>query len=215
MDTNHVEGPDPRNDLSHFAREILAAKMQASASLNGQLNPQRAKVESSFSAAPMTPARFEAPKGRTPGAKSTEESTVAVSLAGAFYSKYLDDDGNTWLQGGQVKSGSGNFTIADLMVIDAGTGIVADENDILVLEVTVTGYVVDGVLLAGLTATAAAYVTPYVGTVLDDTLPTVAASTERKVYIEIGRWSASDFHPSDVGNIRIAFCPGAYQITRY
>ncbi len=140
-------------------------------------------------------------------------STTTVS--GAFYSKYADDDGNTWLQGGQVKSGSGNFTIADLMVIDAGTGIVADENDILVLEVTVTGYVVDGVLLAGLTATAAAYVTPYVGTVSDDTLPTVAASTGRKVYIEIGRWSASDFHPADVGNIRIAFCPGAYQITRY
>ncbi len=140
-------------------------------------------------------------------------STTTVS--GAFYSKYNDDDGNTWLQGGQVKSGSGNFTIADLMVIDASTGIVADENDILVLEVTVTGYVVDGVLLAGLTATNADYVTPYVGTVSDDTLPTVSAPTGRKVYIEIGRWSATDFHPADVGNIRIAFCPGAYQITRY
>lgn len=170
------------------------------------------------------PIRSYSPPIYGPGVREPQETiqirnprvaSVTATVEGAFYTKYLDDDGHTWLQGGQVKSGSGNFTIADLKVIDAGTGIVADENDILVLEVTVTGYVVDGVLLAGLTATAAAYVTPYVGTVSDDTLPTVSASTGRKVYIEIGRWSASDFHPVAVGNIRIAFCPGAYQITRY
>ena len=140
---------------------------------------------------------------------------AGVSLGGAFFTKYTNDDGDTFLQGGEVKSGSGNFLIADMKVIDHTTGPVETDGDKLVLEATVDGYVVDGVLLAGLTATAAAYITPSVSTIPADTLPTLASPTGRKVYIEIGRWTATDFLPAYPGNIRIAFCPGAYQITRF
>lgn len=141
------------------------------------------------------------------------EATAVAS--GAFYSKYTDSSGDTYLQGGQVMSGSGNFTIADLLVIDHALGPVGAAGDKLVLEVTVNGYVVDGVLLAGLTAINAAYVSPITNTIDPNTLPTLANYSSRKVFIEIGRFTATDFLPAYPGNIRIAFCPGAYQITRF
>lgn len=150
----------------------------------------------------------------TPPARG-KGGTVTASTGGAFWTRYTDADGHTWLQGGQVKSGSGNFTIADKKVIDASTGPTEPAGDILVLEVTVTGYVVDGVLLAGLRATAADYVAPSVSTVDNDTLPTASDYTGKKVFIEIGRWTDTDFLPVAPGNIRIAFCPGSYQIHRY
>lgn len=157
--------------------------------------------------------RIVFPEEKPPGKGGP--AAVTSTPRGAFYRQYTDDDGHTWLQGGQVKSGSGNFTIADKKVIDAGTGPVEAAGDILVLEVTVNGYVADGVLLAGLTATAADYITPSVSTVDSDTMPTVSNHTGLKVRIEIGRWTDSAFLPAESGNIRIAFCPGAYQITRY
>lgn len=134
---------------------------------------------------------------------------------GAFYNRYTDGDGSTWLQGGQVKSGSGNFSIADLKVVDFTDGPINSPGDLLVLEVTVDGYKVDGVLLSGLTATAASYIYLTGVGISDDTLPTISATTGRKVYIEIGRWTDSSFLPAEGGNILISFCPGAYQIKRF
>lgn len=147
--------------------------------------------------------------------KRRQESSAGSITDGAFYSEYVDGSGDTYLQGGQVISGSGNFSIADIKVIDAGTGITESNGDLLVLEVTVDGYVVDGVLLAGLTATAAAYVSPSVSSLPGNTLPIIGSHTGRKVYVEIGRWAADNFYPASPGNIRISFCPGAYTITRF
>lgn len=206
----------PLTDLRDFASSILDRKFTANTLINSQPSVPKARVESSFTSSPMTPTSFEAPKGRGRGAgDNTSESTTITSVSGAFYRTYVNGDGDTMLQGGIVKSGSGNFTIADLKVIDAGTGITEADGDVLVLEVTVDGYVVDGVLLAGLTATAASYISPSVSTVPSDTLPTVSVYAGRKVHIEIGRWTADAFYPSNIGNIRISFCPGAYQITRF
>lgn len=212
----------PLTDLRDFASSILDRKFTANTLINSQPSVPKARVESSFTSSPMTPMSFEAPKGRGRGAgDTTSESTTITSVSGAFYRTYVNGDGDTMLQGGVVKSGSGNFTIADLKVIDAGTGIVdpsgasASAGDILVLNVDVDGYVVDGVLLAGLTATGAAYITTSTSTIPDDTLPTVSSHSGKEVYIEIGRWTADSFFPSNIGNIRISFCPGAYQITRF
>ncbi len=214
MDTNQVEGPDPRNDLSHFAREILTAKMQANAGLNGQPNPQRARVESSFSASPMTPARFEAPKGRTPGAKPPEEPAAAALATGAFYGQYVNSTtGDTYLQGGTVSGGTGNTTISDIKIIDSGTGDpVHAAGQHMYIEATGKGVTADGVLLPGWNLSTATI--GYGATVPDNTLPTASSSSSKKCYVDLGVFTADAFLPAQAGNVQISFCPGSYTVSR-
>lgn len=213
MDTNKVEGPDPRNDLSHFAREILDAKMRANVGLNSQLNPQRAKVESSFAASPMTPARFEAPRGRTPGAEPPEEPTAALT-SGAFYGQYVNSTtGDTYLQGGTVTGGDGTETIDDIKIIDSGTGDPTHAaGQHMYIEATGNGVVSDGVLLPGWNLTNATV--GYGATVPDNTLPTASSSSGKKCYVDLGVFTAEAFFPAQVGNVQISFCPGNYSVSR-
>lgn len=213
MDTNHVEGPDPRNDLSHFAREILSAKIQANAGLNGQPNPQRARVESSFSAAPMTPARFEAPKGRTPGAKTPDESVTATLPTGAFYTIYVDSDsGDTKLQGGTVTGGSGTETIADIVIKSSGSSTMAQTAGThMYIHASGSGVVEDDVLLPGWNQSTATV--SYGTTVPSNDLPT-ATSDSGDVYVDLGVFTEDNFLPAKAGSINVAFCPGTFTITR-
>lgn len=135
------------------------------------------------------------------------------TTTGAFYGLFVDE-GDTYLQGGLVVGGSHNESLANFKVLDAGdlpAGIA--ENDRLWIEATVSGNVVDGMLMSGVTLTNATYDTG-TSTPTPNTLPTAGTSTGRKVYIEIGRWTASEFLPSYMGNISIGFC-GGYTVNRY
>jgi len=208
---------NPLDDLRDFAREALRrheaiqAAGRREAANTPKLETKRTFVDfgptRQFSNVPSRP-------GRSP--QIVNETAGAVLTGGAFFTKYVDDaTGDTYLQGGNVKSGSGNFTIADKKVLDFTTGMGTLGGHVLVLEVDVDGYAPDGVLLAGLTATAADWVSPDGTTSANDTLPTAASPSGKKVFIEIGRWADDDFFPANAGNIRISFCPGSYNITRY
>lgn len=212
MDTNQVEGPDPRNDLSHFAREILAAKMQANAGLNGQSNPQRARVESSFSASPMTPARFEAPRGRIP-TQSQQDTETPLVAAGSFFTIYVDSDsGDTKLQGGTVTGGSGTETIADIVIKSSGSSTMAQTAGThMYIHASGSGVVEDGVLLPGWNQSTATV--SYGTTVPSNDLPT-ASSDSGDVYVDLGVFTEDNFLPSKAGSINVAFCPGTFTITR-
>ena len=139
-------------------------------------------------------------------------------LSGAFYGLFVNSAGDTYLQGGQVKCGETTLTDTGLpafKVIDHATGPEYADGYVLFIHLSVDGYVEDGVLLGGLTATLQEYGTPALA-VPDDTLPTVAHRTGRDFYTEIGRWTDTGFLPSNIGNIRVSFCgTGSYGVVRY
>lgn len=212
MDTNKTEGPDPRDDLNHFASEILTAKMQANAGLNGQPNPQRARVESSFSASPMTPARFEAPRGRIP-TQSQQDTETPLVAAGSFFTIYVDSDsGDTKLQGGTVTGGSGTETIADIVIKSSGSSTMAQTAGThMYIHASGSGVVEDDVLLPGWNQSTATV--SYGTTVPSNDLPT-ATSDSGDVYVDLGVFTEDNFLPAKAGSINVAFCPGTFTITR-
>lgn len=150
----------------------------------------------------------------------TDENVVVSGggggdAGGAFYGTYVDEAGDTYLQGGSVKCG-GNRTLPPYKVLDATTGVGSLSGKALVIELTVDGYVADGWLLKGVTATDAVYNATYdAASVPDDDMPTVTDYTGLKVYLEIGQWSDTDFLPSRPGHFLITSCGGDYAITPF
>lgn len=168
--------------------------------------------ERTFPSYPMiTPQPFEI----TSTPRIFQPAGSATQLYGAFYTMYVNGSGDTYLQGGQVKCGESEV-LADYKVIDSGTGPTEIAGSKLVIEVTLDGYVEDGVLLAGATATAIIYVTPVDTVVPDDSLPTVGSYTGKKCYLEVGRWTADSFLPAGIGHFLVSFCgTGNYSVRRY
>jgi hypothetical protein len=141
------------------------------------------------------------------------QTGVTVSISGgAFYSTYVDDAGDTYLVGGQVSGGTGNFTEADIKIIDHVTGPMHTAGTHMVLGVTGTGYAVDGVLLAGFTATASAIA--YVA-IPDNTVPTATSLSGKRCYINLGVFTETGFQPAGSGNISVSFCPSTYTVHRF
>lgn len=162
---------------------------------------------------PNEPAVF-GPSVREPQ-KTLEINRVPDALAvattgGAFYGQYVDDAGDTYLQGGTITGGNGGEEVVDdYKVLDDTTGVGTLEGDKLYLSCNVTATVEDSIMLPGLTLNSAT---------LTRTLPsehefTVAAPTG-VVFIEVGRWTASSFLPATSGGLSlVSGCIGTYQIT--
>jgi hypothetical protein len=131
---------------------------------------------------------------------------------GAFYSTYVDDAGDTYLVGGQVSGGTGNFTEPDIKIIDHSTGVLHTAGTNMILGVTGTGYAVDGVLLAGFTATASSIA--YVA-IPANTVPTATSLSGKRCYINLGVFTETGFQPSLAGNIGVSFCPSTYTVIRF
>jgi hypothetical protein len=136
------------------------------------------------------------------------------SLNGSFYTMYEDGDGDTYLQGGTVAGGhGGSETLADYKVLDATTGVGTLSGKILWAEVTVSATNSDGILLPGLSVTAAAYGTP--GTAVpDNEVITAASPTGKKLYYELGRWTDTTFLPAGVGGLATQACLGNWNLVR-
>ena len=134
------------------------------------------------------------------------------SGSGAFNGTYINNLGDTYLVGGQVKGGTGNFTEDDIKIKDADSGPVHSAGVNMVLAVTGTGYAVDGVLMAGFKATASqiAYTS-----IPNDTMPTATSLSGKRCYINLGVFTETGFAPSGVGNINVSFCPSSYSINRF
>jgi hypothetical protein len=136
----------------------------------------------------------------------------AADTGGSFFGTYVDEAGHTYLVGGQVNGGTGNFTEADIKIIDADNGVMRSTGMHMVLGVTGTGYAVDGVLLAGFTATASAIA--YVA-IPANTLPTATSLSGKKCYVNLGVFTETGFQPAQSGNIGVSFCPSSYTINRF
>lgn len=132
---------------------------------------------------------------------------------GAFMRKYSDGAGDTYLQCGTVTGGNGgSATVADYKVLDSVTGVGALADQILYLEVTCNATVSSGIMLPGCEVTAASL--SYAATVPDNETFTAAAYTGKKLYLEIGRWTATTFLPSAVGNVLASGCIGNFSLSR-
>ena len=131
--------------------------------------------------------------------------------AGAFFTQYTDESGDTYLQGGTVSGGTGNISVADILICDHVTGWIGTAGQHLVQAFSGTGVIEDGVILPGFNVSAAP--TPYPGTPGSTTLPT-ASDAGGDGEISLGIFTAAGFNAANVGNIQISFCPGSFTITR-
>lgn len=195
-----ITTPGPGGDHGPLARRVANIERDLS-----KFSPMRILTADEFG----RPKRFTVLAARLgPG----KEEAAAV---GAFWGLYVDG-GDTYLQGGTVSGGSGTKTIEDIKVLDGRTGSGSLEGKILWVAVTVNGVANDGVLLPGanvVSATCSA--TSTAGTeVPNNTLPTATSPNGKNVFVEVGRWNAEGFVPSQPGNIQITFCPGSFVILR-
>lgn len=199
-------------DLRDFAKKTLDDKRASKAAIPVISAANRGKVETTFTSTPMSTFGFEAPRGRRTADGDTTEGDTNIATGGAFYNKYVDGSGHTYLQGGTVTGGSGTVTIADIKVIDSGTGPVASAGHHLYINATGTGLAPDDVLIPGWTLTAATDDTA--ASVPANTLPEVGSLTGKKCYVDLGVFTADNFYPSATGNIAIYFCIGGYTVLR-
>jgi hypothetical protein len=158
-------------------------------------------------------------RGDTVGPYHTPDNIFAPgggggSLAGAFFTLYQDDEGDTYLQGGIISgSHGGTATLADYKVLDATTGVVTLGGKILWAEATCTATAADGILLPGLSVTAGAYGTPATTVPANDAI-TYDSRTGRKLYYELGRWTDATFLPAGVGSLATQACLGNWILVR-
>ena len=170
------------------------------------------KFQSDPAFAGLTATSYTQDGSGTAYVERNRRAVADAAASGAFFSTYVDDAGHTYLVGGQVMGGIGNFTEPDIKIIDADSGVMHSAGTNMILGVTGTGYAVDGVLLAGFTATASAIA--YVA-IPDNTVPTATSLSEKRCYINLGVFTETGFQPALAGNVSVSFCPSTYTVTRF
>jgi hypothetical protein len=132
---------------------------------------------------------------------------------GAFFRTYVED-GDTFLQGGQVAGGTGNVTVADVKLYDGVTETwLGSAGQHLQLTVEGDGEAADGVLLPVFDVDSAAAPTA-VASLGANTVPTKNA-TAGVCRISLGVFQADGFLPANAGNIGVGFCFGGFVINRF
>jgi hypothetical protein len=200
-----------RNDMGDFAKDTMRRHEDMQAATRKEASDRKPEVKRSFVEL-KSPGGFSNPPAKVPKRPQVVESEAAAVAEGAFFTMYVDGSGDTYLQGGTVTGGDGTVTIADIKVIDAGTGIEGTAGDHLYIDATGDGVVADDVLIPGWNLDSAT--TGTASTVPSNTLPTAADELAKKFYLDLGVFTADDFLPSSAGNIRIFFCPGSYSVAR-
>ena len=127
---------------------------------------------------------------------------------GAFWGMYVGEKGATYLQGGTVSGGRGNYTIADIKVLDGKTVSGSLVGKVLWVEIGFNGVTADGVLLPGGDVTSAKCSAQGTagGSIPSNTLPTAKSPNGKKVFYEVGRWTTEGFLPAQRGHISVGFC---------
>jgi hypothetical protein len=150
------------------------------------------------------------PPQSAPGRGGGDTTITTAGLNGAFCHQYVDEAGDTYLQGGTITgSNGGSATIADYKTKDAAdTPPLSDSGDRLYLSCNVTATLANGVVQPGVLLNSAT---------LTKTLPTAhtfsTAALTGVVFREIGRWTDTEFLPSGAcGLSTVSGCPGSFAI---
>lgn len=119
---------------------------------------------------------------------------IFPAVSGAFFGKYADTLGDTYLQCGTVTgSNGGSESITDYKIIDADDGITSAAGTILYLQANVSAVIEDDLMLPGCTLNTASLAT---GASVPDNDTFTVASPTGDIYAEVGRWNAYTFLPS-------------------
>jgi hypothetical protein len=134
-----------------------------------------------------------------------------ASLTGAFCRQFIDDDGNTMLQGGTITGGHGGSAVVDdeELIAAGDTPPIPNEGDRLYLKVNCTATAANGMMLPGLQVNTAE-LTPTLGTA--HAFTTTALTGD--LFVEVGRWTSTEFLPSGsaCGASKAGGCFGSYRI---
>ena len=138
------------------------------------------------------------------------------SQYGAFWTRYSDELGDTYLQGGTITGGNGGSeSIADEKVMDAETGAETNADKILYIQANCTATVEDGIMLPGCLLNSASLSTVAIGTGVPANHTFTVASATGNIYLEIGRWNADSFLPAGPpGNLLASGCIGDFSISK-
>lgn len=130
---------------------------------------------------------------------------------GAFFGK-ISEDGIMYLQGGSVTAGDGTESFDKIALTNAAGDLLRTPGTYMWVNVTGSGIVADGVLLAGYNLSTATIA--YGSSVPSNTLPLATSENGRKCYVNLGFFTATEFLPAGSGNVGISYCPGSYFVSR-
>ena len=212
-------------DLREFAKRTMDRHEDMQAATRRQASNNRdVEIKRTYTTSEPPKGFAAQPQKIRKNAPQVAESVAAVE-SGAFFGMTTvvsggADNGDIYLQGGQVSAGTGNesFDNATILLFDqsanAGEGAwMGEAGEILELIINGTGSEVDDVLMPtfDLTSVPTPAAAPSLGT---NTLPEVGALTGL-CRVSLGTFTADGFSPANVGNIQASFCFGGFTVSRF
>lgn len=159
----------------------------------------------------------QGPNGRVFSVDVT--AVTAATTAGAFYglrtvSSAGADNGDIYLQGGQVAGGDGNETVDEYLLYDASADAWAGSaGDHLQLSVSGSGEATSGILDPTFNVGSASL--SVVSSLGGNTMPSSGSLSGKNCRVSLGVFSDDGFAPAGAGNVQIGFCWGGYNISRF
>jgi hypothetical protein len=195
-------------DLRAFTTKVLEEKRISTSTK--ATDRERARVESVVTIAPMAPRTFEKPAGRGPVMRTTTDSAT-VGVTGAFSRVYVDDDGNTMLQGGTVQGSDSTPVVVPSFQLLASGGTAPADGTHVSISIGVTAFEDDDVIVPGCTVNTAVISEGDPGAA---TIPT-DGSPAGSVDLSLGMWQGEQFRPAGLtGNIIVVHYLGTLLIQR-
>lgn len=123
------------------------------------------------------------------------------------------DNGDIYLQGGNVGGGTGNEEVDEVLLYDASAETWAGSpGQHLQLDITGNGQETSGILDPVFNVTAASV--SVVASIGANTLPASGSVTGKHCKISLGTFYDGGFNPSATGDVNVTFCWGGYSPNR-
>lgn len=137
---------------------------------------------------------------------------LGVGLEGPFYTMYVAEDKDVYLQGGTVTGGNGGTaTIDDEKVLDDENGVDGNEEKILFLRAKCKATIVDGLMMPGCELLEAELL---VNNPIPQNHSFTVEAPEGYLYYEIGRWTETEFLRNAPGHFLASGCIGNFSLQR-
>ena len=125
------------------------------------------------------------------------------------------DNGDIYLQGGQVAAGTGNITVAEYLLYDASLASWAGTaGQHLSIRLNGDGSEVDDVLMPTFDLTSVSGPTVLTPPLPSNVLPAVG-SLAGECVVSLGVFLTAGFTPALPGNIQASFCFGGFTVSRF
>lgn len=168
---------------------------------------------------PITGAEFQWNPMTTLNDPVVAGNAAATTAGGAFFTMRTvesggADNGDIYLQGGNVSGGTGNAAVTEFLLFDAsGPTWSGTAGQFLELAITGSGQETSGILDPIYNVTSVS--TPAaVGSLGANTLPSSGDVAGKVCRVSLGTFITDGFQPAAIGDINIGMCWGGYTINR-